>query len=123
MSIMKTIAAVACAGAALLPAASARAEGTIKVGLVAEFSGPFAGYGKQIQNGIKAYMKQHGDTVAGKKVDLVLKDTTGPSPEIAKGPAQDLIPPDNVDLNAGFGLTADALPRRPPAHPPNDTVR
>src|SRR5437667_417973 len=109
MSVMKTIAAVACAGAALLPAARAGAEGTIKVGLVAEFSGPFAGYGKQIQNGIKAYMKQHGDTVAGKKVELVLKDTTGPSPEIAKRLAQDLITHDKVDFLAGFGLTPNAM--------------
>src|SRR2546430_16980394 len=108
MSVMKTIAAVACAGAALLPAASARAEGTIKVGLVAEFSGPFAGYGKQIQNGIKAYMKQHGDTVAGKKVELVLKDTTGPSPEIAKRLAPDLITPHKGDFIARFGFTTNA---------------
>src|SRR5713101_8564124 len=100
MNLVKAIAA--CAGAA-------RAEGTIKVGLVAEFSGPFAGYGKQIQNGIKAYMKQHGDTVAGKKVELVLKDTTGPSPEIAKRLAQDLITHDKVDFIAGFGLTPNAL--------------
>jgi branched-chain amino acid transport system substrate-binding protein len=109
MNLVKAIAAVACAGAALLSAGSARAEGTIKVGLVAEFSGPFAGYGKQIQNGIKAYMKQHGDTVAGKKVELVLKDTTGPSPEIAKRLAQDLITHDKVDFIAGFGLTPNAL--------------
>jgi len=105
MNLVKTIAAAA----AFLLAAGARAEGTIKVGLVAEFSGPFAGYGKQIQNGIKAYMKQHGDTVAGKKVELVLKDTTGPSPEIAKRLAQDLITHDKVDFIAGFGLTPNAL--------------
>ena len=109
MKDLQAIAAVALAGAALLLAAPARAEGTIKVGLVAEFSGPFAGYGKQIQNGIKAYMKQHGDTVAGKKVELVLKDTTGPSPEVAKRLAQDLITHDQVDFIAGFGLTPNAL--------------
>jgi branched-chain amino acid transport system substrate-binding protein len=108
MNLVNATAAV-IAGAALLFAAPARAEGTIKVGLVAEFSGPFAGYGKQIQNGIKAYMKQHGDTVAGKKVELVLKDTTGPSPEIAKRLAQDLITHDKVDFIAGFGLTPNAL--------------
>ena len=83
MNVVKTIAAVA----ALVCAAPARGEGTIKVGLIAEFSGPFAGYGKQIQNGIKAYMKQHGDTVAGKKVELVFKDTTGPSPDRPYGEA------------------------------------
>src|SRR5919202_1953105 len=103
MTFVKAIAA------ALLFTAAAHAEGTIKVGLVAEFSGPFAGYGKQIHNGIKAYMKQHGDTVAGKKVELILKDTTGPSPEVAKRLAQDLITQDKVDFIAGFGLTPNAL--------------
>src|SRR5262249_3755802 len=104
MKLVRGIAAVVFAFWALLWAAPARAEETIKVGLVAEFSGPFAGYGKQIQNGIKAYMKQHGDTVAGKKIELVLKDTTGPSPEVAKRLAQDLITQDKVDFLAGFGL-------------------
>src|ERR1700716_2271295 len=104
-----TILGAAAIVMALLPAARASAEEPLKVGLVAEFSGPFAGYGKQIQNGIKAYMKQHGDTVAGKKVELVLKDTTGPSPEIAKRLAQDLITQDKVDFLAGFGLTPNAL--------------
>jgi branched-chain amino acid transport system substrate-binding protein len=94
---------------ALFPAARASAEEPLKVGLVAEFSGPFAGYGKQIHNGIKAYMKQHGDTVAGRKVEIILKDTTGPSPEIAKRLAQDLVTQDKVDFLAGFGLTPNAL--------------
>src|SRR6266851_6604303 len=93
----------------LFPAARASAEEPLKVGLVAEFSGPFAGYGKQIHNGIKAYMKQHGDTVAGRKVEIILKDTTGPSPEIAKRLAQDLVTQDKVDFLAGFGLTPNAL--------------
>jgi branched-chain amino acid transport system substrate-binding protein len=93
----------------LFPAARASAEEPLKVGLVAEFSGPFAGYGKQIHNGIKAYMMQHGDTVAGRKVEIILKDTTGPSPEIAKRLAQDLVTQDKVDFLAGFGLTPNAL--------------
>src|SRR5258708_27467802 len=94
---------------ALFPAARASAEEPLKVGLVAEFSGPFAGYGKQIHNGIKAYMKQHGDTVAGRKVEIILKDTTGPSPETAKRLAQDLVTQDKVDFLAGFGLTPNPL--------------
>ncbi|MGZ6143170.1 MAG: ABC transporter substrate-binding protein [Myxococcales bacterium] len=104
-----SIAAAACALAgALLPALAAAGE-PLKVGLIAEFSGPFAGYGRQIHNGMKAYLKQHGDTVAGRKVEIVLKDTTGPSPEVAKRLAQDLITRDKVDFLAGFGLTPNAL--------------
>src|SRR5258708_13556095 len=104
-----TIVGAAVTVMALLPSVRASAEEPLKVGLVAEFSGPFAGYGKQIHNGIKAYMKQHGDTVAGRKVEIILKDTTGPSPEIAKRLAQDLVTQDKVDFLAGFGLTPNAL--------------
>jgi branched-chain amino acid transport system substrate-binding protein len=92
-----------------LTALAAQAQETIKVGVIAAFSGPFADYGKQMEGGIKAYMKQHGDTVAGKKIELVIKDTTGPSPEIAKRLAQELVVRDKVDFLAGFGLTPEAL--------------
>jgi len=92
-----------------LTALAAQAEDTIKVGLIAPFSGPFADYGKQMQGGIKAYMQDHGDKVAGKKIELIIKDTTGPSPEIAKRLAQELAVRDKVDFLAGFGLTPEAL--------------
>ncbi|MFS2115655.1 ABC transporter substrate-binding protein [Herbaspirillum frisingense] len=93
----------------LMTVASAGAEETIKVGLVAAFSGPFADYGKQMEGGIKAWMAQHGDQVAGKKVQIIIKDTTGPAPEIAKRLAQELVVRDKVDFLAGFGLTPEAL--------------
>lgn len=93
----------------LMTVASARGEETIKVGLVAAFSGPFADYGKQMEGGIKAWMAQHGDQVAGKKVQIIIKDTTGPAPEIAKRLAQELVVRDKVDFLAGFGLTPEAL--------------
>ncbi|MEW6371426.1 MAG: ABC transporter substrate-binding protein [Pseudomonadota bacterium] len=103
----KTIAALAVATAFATPVASA--QDTIKVGVIASFSGPFADYGKQMQGGIKAWMAQHGDSVAGKKIQLIYKDTTGPSPEIAKRLAQELVVRDKVDFLAGFGLTPEAL--------------
>jgi branched-chain amino acid transport system substrate-binding protein len=99
------LAALAAASAAPL----AHAQDTIKVGVIAAFSGPFADYGKQMEGGIKAYMAQHGDTVAGKKIQIIYKDTTGPSPEIAKRLAQELVVRDKVDFLAGFGLTPEAL--------------
>lgn len=92
-----------------LSALPAQAQETIKVGVVAAFSGPFAEYGKQMESGIKAYMKQNGDTVAGKKIEVIFKDTTGPAPEIAKRLAQELVVRDKVDFLAGFGLTPEAL--------------
>jgi len=89
--------------------AQAAGQDTIKVGLIAPFSGPFADYGKQMEGGIKAYMAQHGSTVAGKKIEVIVRDTTGPSPEIAKRLAQELVVRDKVDFLAGFGLTPEAL--------------
>ena len=89
-----------------LPAA---AQQTVKIGFIAEFSGPFADYGNQMLNGMKTYLKLHGDTFAGRRVEIVTRDTTGPAPDIAKRLAQELITRDNVDILAGFGLTPNAL--------------
>lgn len=99
----------AAAALSIILACPAGAQETIKIGLVGEFSGPFAEYGKQMEWGIKAYLKQHGDTVAGKKIELIAKDTTGPAPDVAKRLAQELVTRDKVDFLAGFGLTPNAL--------------
>ena len=103
------------AGALGIASAGVLAEDTIKVGLVAPFSGPFADYGKQMQAGINAYMKKNGDHVAGKKVEIIVRDTTGPVPEVAKRLAQELVVRDKVDFLAGFGLTPEALAVAPVA--------
>ncbi len=103
-------------GAAMLVATgSLQAQGVVKLGLVAEFSGPFAQYGQQILGGMKAYMKLNGDTVAGKKIEIVQKDTTGPAPDVAKRLAQELVTRDNVDFLVGFGLTPNAMAVAPVA--------
>ena len=94
------------------PAGDAR---TIKIGLIGPFSGPFADIGKQIQYGVKAYLKEHGDTVAGKQIEVLVRDTTGPVPEVAKRLAQELVVRDKVDFLAGFGLTPEALAVAPVA--------
>jgi branched-chain amino acid transport system substrate-binding protein len=94
---------------------AAAAQQTIKVGVIAPFSGAFSSVGQEFQAGIKTYLKQHGDTVAGKKVEIIYKDTTGPSPDIAKRHAQDLVVRDKVDFLAGFGLTPEALAVAPVA--------
>jgi branched-chain amino acid transport system substrate-binding protein len=96
-------------------ATAALAQGAIKLGMVGEFSGPFAQYGQQILGGMKAYMKVNGDTVAGKKIEIVQKDTTGPAPDVAKRLAQELVTRDNVDILVGFGLTPNALAVAPVA--------
>ena len=88
---------------------SAPAQNVVKIGVIAEFSGPFAQYGQQILGGMKAYLKLHGDTIAGKKIELIQRDTTGPSPDVAKRLAQELVTLDHVNILAGFGLTPNAL--------------
>jgi len=99
---------IAAAGLLVAPPA-AIAQQAVKIGVIAEFSGPFADYGNQILNGMKTYLKLNGDTFAGRKVEIITRDTTGAAPDIAKRHAQELITRDNVDILAGFGLTPNAL--------------
>jgi branched-chain amino acid transport system substrate-binding protein len=115
MQFAKLVRRLLLAAAVLGVAASASAQNVVKLGLVAEFSGPFAQYGQQMLGGMKAYMKVHGDTVAGKKIEIVQKDTGGPAPDVAKRLAQELVTRDNVDLLVGFGLTPNALAVAPVA--------
>ncbi|MBV9955081.1 MAG: ABC transporter substrate-binding protein [Pseudolabrys sp.] len=99
--------AAGIAAATLVPAASA--QETIKIGVIAAFSGQFADTATQIDNGIKLYMKQKGDSVAGRKIEIIRKDTGGPNPDVAKRLAQELVVRDKVDILAGFTLTPEAL--------------
>src|SRR5205085_10470545 len=81
----------------------------VKVGIIMSFSGQFADTGAQIDNGIKLYMKEHGDTVAGKKIELIRKDNGGIAPDVAKRLAQEAVVREKVDILAGFDLTPNAL--------------
>jgi branched-chain amino acid transport system substrate-binding protein len=102
----KLVAGLALVVGSSFGAASAQA---LKVGVVGPFSGPFADYGKQIQAGIKTYMAQHGNQVAGRKIELVIKDTGGAGPEAAKRLSQELVSRDKVEFLAGYGLTPEAV--------------
>jgi branched-chain amino acid transport system substrate-binding protein len=93
------------------PSAAATPEGprVIKVGLLAPFSGPFASSGAEIEGGIKTYLEQHGQKLAGHTVEILTRDTTGIAPDVAKRLAQELITRQHVDFLAGFGLTPNAM--------------
>src|SRR5260221_6948315 len=97
----------------LTVASAAFAQEPVKGGLVAPFSGIAADYGKQMEGGIKAWFRLHGDTVNGRKIEILVRDTTGPNPEIAKRLAQELVTRDKVDFLAGFGFTPEALAAAP----------
>jgi len=95
--------------ALLLVAPAAHAQQTIKIGLIMPYSGQFADPSTQMDNAIKLYMKQKGDTVAGKKIEVIRKDSGGVAPDVAKRLAQELIVRDKVDILAGFVLTPNTL--------------
>ena len=92
-----------------LAATAAQAQGTIKIGVVMPYSGQFADLATQMDNGIKLYMKQKGDTVAGKKIEIIRKDTGGVAPDVATRLAQELVTRDNVDILAGATLSPNAI--------------
>jgi branched-chain amino acid transport system substrate-binding protein len=91
---------------------TARAEDTVKIGLILPMTGGQASTGKQIDNAVKLYMKQQGDTVAGKKIEVILKDDSA-VPDKTKTAAQELIVNDKVNFIAGFGVTPAALAAAP----------
>src|ERR1700748_675073 len=111
MNLLSRVAlGVVAAGALML--APARAEDSVKIGLILPMTGGQASTGKQIDNAIKLYMKQNGDTVAGKKIEIILKDD-GAVPDKTKTAAQELIVNDKVAFIAGFGVTPAALAAAP----------
>src|SRR5947209_4114330 len=100
-----------CVGviATMFAVPAALAQAAIKVGVILAYSGQFADPSAQMDNGIKLYLLRHGETVAGKKIELIRKDTGGIAPDVAKRLAQELIVRDSVDMLAGFALTPNAL--------------
>ena len=111
--LRRTFISAASAAAAMLALTGARsAQETVKIGLILPMTGPFASTGRQIEAAAKLYMQQNGDTVAGKKVQLVLKDDTGVA-DVTKRLAQELIVKEKAGVLAGFGLTPLALATAP----------
>ncbi|HEX8011333.1 MAG TPA: ABC transporter substrate-binding protein [Casimicrobiaceae bacterium] len=104
----------AAAAAAWLPR-TARAAEPVKIGLIIPLTGPFASTGRQIEAAVRLYMQRNGDTVADRKVELIVKDDTGLAPETTKRIAQDLVVQEKVTILAGFGLTPLALAAAPVA--------
>ncbi|RTL48640.1 MAG: ABC transporter substrate-binding protein [Rhodocyclaceae bacterium] len=84
-----------------------------KIGLILPLSGPFASTGKQIETAVNLYMQQKGDMVAGRKIELIVKDDGGTQPEVTKRIAQELTIKDKVNVLAGFGLTPLAFATAP----------
>lgn len=92
-----------------LAATAAHAQQPIKLGIISAYSGQFADTAQQIENGFKLYMKQHGDTVAGRKIEIIRRDTGGPNPDVAKRLAQELVVRDKVDILTGFTTSPESF--------------
>jgi branched-chain amino acid transport system substrate-binding protein len=108
------IQATALAVAAFAACSAMAQDNTFKIGLILPMTGPFASTGKQIEAAVRLYMAQNGSTVAGKKVEIILKDDTS-APDVTKRIAQELVVNDKVNVLAGFGLTPLALATAPVA--------
>ena len=106
------LAAGAVVLASALAPAGARAEDAVKIGLIVPMTGGQASTGKQIDNAVKLYMQQHGDSVGGKKIEVILKDDAA-IPDNTKRLAQELIVNDKVSVIAGMGVTPAALAAAP----------
>ena len=98
-----------------LAAGVAHAAEPLKVGLIVPMSGPFASTGRQVDAAVKLFMQQNGSTVAGRQVQIILKDDGGASPDVTKRLAQELVARDKVQVLAGFGLTPLAFAAAPVA--------
>jgi len=92
-----------------------RAADPVRVALILPLTGPFASTGFQIESAVRLYMARNGDTVAGRKIELLVKDDTGLAPETTKRLAQEAIARDKVTFLAGFGLTPLAFATAPVA--------
>ena len=89
-------------------------DNSFKIGMILPMTGPFASTGKQLEAAARLYLAQNGDMVAGKKVQLIVKDDTG-APDVTKRIAQEMVINDKVQVLAGFGLTPLAFATAPVA--------
>jgi branched-chain amino acid transport system substrate-binding protein len=93
-------------------AGAASAQESVKIGLILPMTGPFTSTGKQITAAVQLYMQQHGDTVAGKKIEVIVRDDAG-NAESTKRLGQELVVNSHASILAGFGLTPLALVAAP----------
>lgn len=111
----RTALRVLAGASALSLACPASAASTVKVGLVLPLTGPFgASIGREVELGARLALETFGPAVAGRTVELVVRDDTG-SPDVTKRLVQELVTNEQVAVVAGFGLTPLALAAAPVA--------
>jgi branched-chain amino acid transport system substrate-binding protein len=103
--MLKGMAAGAAAG---LFAGRAAAQDVLKMGISIPMTGAgFNAVGRQLASAIKLYVQQHGDVVAGRRIELIMRDDGGVA-DSARRIIQEMIVNDKVGL-VGIGITPTAL--------------
>jgi branched-chain amino acid transport system substrate-binding protein len=108
-------AAFVVAAICMVMSTEALAQQPLKVGLILPMTGPFASTGRQVNAAVKLYIAQHGNVVASRMIEVLLRDDTGVAPETTKRYAQELVTNDHAEILAGFGLTPLAFAAAPVA--------
>lgn len=93
--------------------ADALAQEKLKIGIIGQFSGPYAVIGKQYQQGIEAYTSVYGTRVGGREIEILYRDIGGTNASVAKRLAEELIVRDKVSILGGFYLTPESLAAAP----------
>jgi branched-chain amino acid transport system substrate-binding protein len=91
--------------AATIFCSAASAQEKIKIGVIADFTGPFAMSGTMLRQGMETYLSAVGTKVGGKEIELIWRDVGNQNPVAAKQAAEELIVHDKVSILAGFDLT------------------
>jgi branched-chain amino acid transport system substrate-binding protein len=99
--------ASALAGLGVLLAGEVTAQEVVKVGLVMPLTGVLGPVGKQAVAGARLYLAQHGDMVAGRKIELIVRDDAS-VPDNSKRITQELIVSQKVAILGG-GMTPNVL--------------
>jgi branched-chain amino acid transport system substrate-binding protein len=107
--MIRVTVAAALLGAGTLAMAQ---DKVFKIGLILPMTGQQANVGREIDDAVRLFMAQNGDTVAGRKIQVILKDDTT-QPDVTRRLAQELVVNDKVDVLAGFGITPSALAAAP----------
>lgn len=100
-------AGILCAVVLVLPGPALADE--IRIGVIGSYSGAYADYGRQFDNGIELFLRENGGRLAGRDVRIIRKDTSGPAPDRAKRFAQELVVRDEVDFIVGLDFSPNAL--------------
>ena len=110
---MKSLLSAAAAAMLSISAGMASAD-TVKIGLIADYTGAFATWGNQFQQAVEAYQAVHGKTVQGPDgkphdIQFVYRDSASQGPDKAKQLAEELVVREKVKFLTGFDLSPHAM--------------